>query len=249
MVKKIDINQIGARELLIPQRSDQPELLDQGAGSSADVEANLTEMWRLNRAFGGVSALTRHLFTILKRTEQPLRLVDVGTGSAEMAIYIARWASQNQRDVNMTALDISGRNLAVARKNTAVNSDVQLVQADIRALPFAVNSVDYYISSLFLHHFSPYQIIELLHQLYNSAKRGIIMSDLVRGYTPLLAFRLVEPAFARNYLTRQDGRLSIRRAYTPSELRTLAQAANIPNPVVFTYFPWRMTLVAEKNDV
>ena len=75
------------------------------------------------------------------------------------------------------------------------------------------------------------------------------MSDLVRSYLPLVAFRLIQPVFAQHYLTRHDGALSIRRAYTPHELRSLAQAAGLETARVYQHFPWRMTLVAEKPRV
>ena len=73
------------------------------------------------------------------------------------------------------------------------------------------------------------------------------MSDLVRGWLPYVAYQLIQPTFARHPMTRKDGALSIRRAYTPEELRQLALRAGLPNPRVFTHFPWRMTLVVEKK--
>jgi hypothetical protein len=92
-------------------------------------------------------------------------------------------------------------------------------------------------------------VIDVLRETYNRSRHGIIMSDLIRGYLPLLAFRSIQFIFARHYLTRHDGTLSIRRAYTPDELRSLAQAAGIETARVYSHFPWRMTLVVEKPRV
>jgi hypothetical protein len=74
------------------------------------------------------------------------------------------------------------------------------------------------------------------------------MTDLVRGYLPLLAFALIKPIFARHLFTWHDGKRSIQRAYTPDELRTFAQAAGINDVRVQAHFPWRMTLVALKSE-
>jgi len=52
---------------------------------------------------------------------------------------------------------------------------------------------------------------------------------------------------ARHPLTRHDGALSIRRAYTPGELHALALAAGLPQPRVYSHWPWRMTLVVERG--
>jgi hypothetical protein len=72
------------------------------------------------------------------------------------------------------------------------------------------------------------------------------MTDLVRGWPPIVGFKLIQPIFARNFLTRHDGELSIRRAYTPAELQALAQTAELLDVKVHSHWPWRMTLVADK---
>ena len=98
-----------------------------------------------------------------------------------------------------------------------------------------------------MHHFAPDSLIALLRAASVCARRGLIMSDLVRGRLPLVAFRLAQPVIARHYLTRHDGALSIRRAYTPGELRDLAHAAGLAGAQVYTHWPWRMTLVVDQS--
>ncbi len=97
-----------------------------------------------------------------------------------------------------------------------------------------------------MHHLSPEKLTRVLEEAYGLARVALIMSDLVRGWLPYLAFKLVQPVFARSYLTRHDGALSVRRAYTPGELGRLALRAGLPDARVYAHFPWRMTLVAQK---
>jgi SAM-dependent methyltransferase len=227
-------------------RVDEPEWLDLGNGSPADVAANLTEMWRLTRYFGGLPALTRHLYPRLAPAHGTICVVDLGTGSAEVPVSIARWARRRGLDVRLVAVDRAARNLAIARSRVASALNVHLLHADAACLPLPKESVDVVISSLLLHHFSPGQVVDLLRSAHALARRSLVMSDLVRGRLPSLAFRLIQPVCARNSLTRHDGALSIRRAYTPAELRRLAAAAGLPNAQVHVHWPWRMTLVADK---
>ena len=230
----------------IPARVDAPELLEQGAGTMDDVQTNLSEMWLINRWLGGLSALTTHLFPRLQQHYEPIGIVDLGSGSGEMAAYLTNWIRRQQLSAIVYPLELTQRNLEAA--TDAQRSELDFIQADALSLPFAKNGIDYYISSLLLHHLTPEQVITLLRETYAKAQHGIIMTDLVRGYLPLIAFALIRPIFARHPFTWHDGWCSIRRAYTVDELRSLAQAAAIPNVRVCSHFPFRMTLVAFKSD-
>lgn len=229
-----------------PPRVEQSELLDLGHGSDQEVRQNLTEMWQINRFLGGFRALTTHLYPRLAAQQTPITLVDLGTGSADIPVAIACWARQRGLAIQILAVDWSARNLAAASFRINGTTEVRLLYADACSLPLRPGSVDYVISTLFLHHFSPDHLIELLRSAYAWARRGLIMSDLVRGWLPLAGFKLVQPIFARTHLTRHDGALSIRRAYTPDELRALSDAAGLAHANITTHWPWRMTLVAEK---
>lgn len=229
--------------LFIPPRRDQPELLDLGLCSPADTAMNLAEMWRINRDLGGFRALTHHLYPRLAAIKNPITLADLGSGSAEIPLALVHWARTHGVKLHVFALDWADRCLAVARTRVNGSPKISLLQADASHLPF--ENVDFIISSLFLHHFSPESVIEMLNLAFAHARRGIVMSDLVRGWLPYVAFKLIQPVFARNALTRHDGALSIRRAYTPTELLELAISAGLPNPKVYTHWPWRMTLVVD----
>jgi ubiquinone/menaquinone biosynthesis C-methylase UbiE len=227
------------------ERLEAAEWLDQGHGTPADVAANLAEMARTNRWLGGLRALTRHLYPRLSAAPGPLTVLDLGTGSADVPLAIARWGRRHGREVRVLGLDGSSRNLAVARAQSAREPRVRLLRADAERLPLAASSVDYVISTLFLHHLQPDDLLALLRAAAVIARRGLVMSDLARGRLPLAAFRLVQPAFARHPFTRHDGALSIRRAYTHAELTQLARAAGLSTARVHAHFPWRLTLVAD----
>jgi hypothetical protein len=230
----------------IPPRVDKPELLEMGVGSVEDVQTNLNDMWRINRFLGGLRAITGHLYPRLRAAKEVVTLVDLATGSADMPVAIARWAKREPIAIRILAVDLAARHLAIARRQTDSVEKIEFLQVDAVHLPFAPQSVDFMMSSLFLHHLKPEQVVELLRQAFACVRGGLVMSDLVRAWLPLIAFKLGQPFFARSYLTRHDGLLSIRRAYTPSELQMLAHAAGLTNFYVYKHWPWRMTLVADK---
>jgi release factor glutamine methyltransferase len=103
-------------------------------------------------------------------TDQPLRIVDVGTGSGIIAVCAARWL----KNTAVTGLDISPGALAVARANAAdhgVLGRVELVESDLfGALP-SDRQFDFVVSN------PPY---------VSSAEMTNLMRD-VRDHEPRLA--------------------------------------------------------------
>lgn len=237
-----------ASRFFVPPRIDHQELLDIGAGEPGDVQQSLDDLWRINRYLGGIQPLTHHLFPRLLQSSETATLVDIGTGSGHILLQIAEWAADHQRDINMLGLDLAARHLDIARKTATSASKVSFLQADALQLPIKDQSVDYFISSLFLHHLSPAQIVTLLGQAFTKVRKALIFSDLQRGWLPYIAFKCLQPIFARSYLTRHDGAVSVRRAYTPDEFLAFAHQAGLSHARVFRHFPWRMTLVVEKPD-
>lgn len=238
--------EIGQASWLVPRRVDREELLDAGEGTPSDVAASLADLWRINRFSGGNRAVTQHLYPRLRAHAGPATVLDIGAGSAQLAVLIDRWARRNRLPVRVIAADLSARHLDIARSFTA-GTAVQLLQADVTHLPLPVNSADYLISSLFLHHFPPDQVVCLLREAFARARRGLIFSDVTRGWLPMIGFRLGQPIFARSYLTRYDGPASVRRAYTPSELRQMAEQADLTRIRLSLHPLWRMTLTADKS--
>lgn len=243
---------IGRARFLVPPRSDQLELLDQGIGTADDVAVNLREMTRINRWLGGYRALTQHLYPMLRKAahDQPLSLVDLGAGSGETARMLAQWAHRQPIRLKLIPLDLEMRHLTTVSTppKVTVSASIHRLQANALHLPFAAHSIDFLISSLFLHHLNPQQIMCLLREAYRCARRAVVLNDLVRGYLPLTAFHLVRPLFARHPITFHDGLLSIRRAYRPDELLALAHAAGLHQARIAMHFPWRMTLIIEKPN-
>lgn len=233
--------------ILTPPRVEQPEHLEEGQAQREDVAENLADMQRLNCWLGGVSALTRHLYPRLLRLPDPVSILDVGTGLGGILTGIRRWAFAHRRQVQLYALDISLLHLELASA-TGQADHVGLLCASAPELPFEEGAVDYVISTLLLHHFTPHELPEFLRRSAAVARRGMVMSDLVRGWVPYFGFKLLQPLFSRNHLTQHDGAASIRRAYTPTELQAAAVQAGMPQSEVHPHFPWRQTLVMDHKQ-
>ena len=231
--------------MLTPRRLYQEELLDAGAGTDDDVAGSLSDLRRINRFLGGTNVVLRALEASLSRDpKRRISLLDVGTGSADIPSEVARWCRDRGIEADIAALDISERNIRVARTKLGVGRDLNLLRADAATLPFLGRSVDYVTASLFLHHFADDDVVRLLREFARVARRAVIVNDLMRNLVPYYFIKLGGPLITSSWLTRNDGPVSVLRGFTREELGALASRAGLQRFEVRRSFPYRLSLVA-----
>lgn len=230
--------------ILIPARVDDAELLDDAGQHTGDLAANLSDIRRLNRWFGGTSLVLR-LLSEIRRMPESLRVLDVATGSADIPYAILRWGEQRGITCELMAVDVCPLVLAEAKKFVR-HTSIQLCLADAGALPFDNASFDIVTCCLALHHFDPGQAQQVLREMWRVTRGAVLVTDLRRGYAGYAGAWLASRVVARNGLTRHDAPLSVLRAYTPFELADLASQAEIRGARIRTHRYFRQSLVAWK---
>lgn len=206
--------------LPLATRADALELLDSGCLSLPEVERNLADLVRLNRLPGGTAASVEGIRR-LAGARSSLRVMDAGTGSADMPLAFAGhgW--------HTVALDTNAEVLVVARRETADHPAVDVLEGDARRMPFADHSFDVAHCSLLIHHLGPRDAVTALAELARVARHGVVVNDLRRGILPLAATLVTVLAIGRSQVTRRDGLASARRAYTLHELDDLLAEAGL----------------------
>ena len=230
-------------------RFDSPELMDGDAFSQDELDANFRDIRRVNRWFGGTSAVLTALPELIPAGASTLSLLDVATGAADIPIAVQRWCETRGLSVDITATDISPQVLALANAQIAPSARIRLERADARAMPFADRSFDVVTCSLALHHFDPGGAVRVLREMDRLCRTGFIVNDLRRGAVGYGASWLASRLTTRNRLTRNDAPLSVRRAYTPDELRSLLNEAGVHGAEI-RVLPWfRMVAIARADRV
>jgi ubiquinone/menaquinone biosynthesis C-methylase UbiE len=162
---------------------------------------------------------------------EPLTILDVATGSADIPLAIARWAARRGRQVSILALDLHPATLSLARawlasQDRAASAPIRFIRGDALALPLADRSVDYAISSMFFHHLSDAQALAALREMLRVARRGIIVNDLLRS--PLARVGIGLLTLGAGPIDRHDARVSVRKAWRRAEVEAWAAAVNAP---------------------
>ncbi len=225
------------------------ELLDAPVADPGVLARNLRDIRRINLMLGWTSlALKQVAQTLADHHLQTFSLLDVATGSADIPRAIARWAQRQQLQAKIIATDISEQILDSARINCASFPEIQLEQQNALTLSYADQSFDLVLCSLALHHFSPADAPILLRELARVARHAVIVSDLQRSFPAYLGAWLLTHTLMPNRLTRHDAPASVRRAYTASEVRALADQAGLRSATIRTVVPFRQILVWERRE-
>ena len=213
-----------------PREVARLEMLDRGNVSREDLAGNLASIARLNR-IGPIRSLLIYLAPFLDRHRgpEPLTVLDVGTGAADIPVALVRWARTRGRRVSVLALDLQPDILAIARSRTSAFPEVRLVAGEAMAAPVRTHGVDLAICSLMLHHLSEAAVVEVLQVMARVARLGFLVSDLRRSWAAWVSAWLLTRLTSRNRLAHHDGPLSVRRAYTRAELSRLSVAAGVPD--------------------
>ena len=236
---------------MLTARQHTPELMDDPNVDRADLEASLRFIRMVNRRLGGVAATLNHLkrWAATWSADRTIRILDVGTGSADIPLAIANWASTSQHRVHITAIDLHETTLSVAREQVGNRSDIELVQADARNLMdiFEPRTFEYAHAGMFLHHLSDIEVMTVLRIMDRLTTRGMIWNDLVRGPIETLAVRLL--TLRAPAMVKHDGVISVAAGFTRREVLEVAKRVGLEKPKYHRHVFGRFTLVSEKAQL
>jgi SAM-dependent methyltransferase len=223
------------------------EMMDLPDADPAELARTLSDLAWINRWLGGRRLILHHLAPLLDGRAAPIRILDVGTGCADVPRAIARWARGRQLPVEIEGIDHHGRIAALARQRSTAYPEIRIRNADALSLPYPDGSFDIVIASLVLHHMEGEDQVRLLRELYRVARRAVLVNDLRRGYWPFVVTWASLHALSRSRLILHDGPLSVRRSFLPAELLALARRAGWERARVSHHAFFRLALVGKKG--
>jgi ubiquinone/menaquinone biosynthesis C-methylase UbiE len=212
------------------------EILDRPVGA-AERTASLADIDRLNAWFGGYALTLREVPKVTPALPRDTRLLvfDVGGGHAAFATRLVEWARRAGRRIRVIVVERDAETLTLARRVCAAYPEIALVRADATALPFGEGTADVVTASLVLHHLEPDAAIAALREMARAARGAVVINDLLRTRFALALVWLATRLLWCHPISRHDGPLSVRRAYSSAELGTLAEKAGIARLTVREY--------------
>jgi ubiquinone/menaquinone biosynthesis C-methylase UbiE len=201
-----------------------------------DLARNLQDLRFINRWTGARRKLRSMLGEYFDPSEA-FRFLDVGGASGDIPANL----KEHFPAVRTLVLDLNPRNLRRAAPPK--------LAADAFRLPLRDASCDVAHCSLFLHHFTNEQCVEILLEMYRVAKRLILIQDLHRHPIAHSFLPATRHIFRWHPLTVDDGTLSVAAGWQREELKDVLQGARMLEMSRITWhFPsFRYFIAIEKT--
>jgi 2-polyprenyl-3-methyl-5-hydroxy-6-metoxy-1,4-benzoquinol methylase len=233
---------------LVGERRRQPEWMDQPDLDAQRHEHALRGLARINSWSGGGRIFwprVRELSELV--SDRPLRVLDLASGAGDGVIRLWRRAKQAGLSLQIDGCDRSPTAIDHARRAAqSCHAEVDFFARDVLHDPLP-EGYDVLLNSLFLHHLVEAEAIKFLRLAASVARRALLISDLRRGPVGLFLAFAATRLLTRSPVVHFDGPISVRAAFTPVEMRSLAGRAGLANAIVTRHLPCHMLLSWNKS--
>lgn len=98
---------------------------------------------------------------------------------------------------------------------------------------------DIIFSSLFCHHFTDEELIEIIKWMHENSLSGFMINDLHRHPLAYYSIKLLTSIFSRSYLVKNDAPLSVLRGFRKKEWRNLFASVGINDESISWHWAFR----------
>lgn len=229
------------------RRELRPELMDR-----PDVDPR--ELQRALRALARVNWLSRSAVSFWKfirpladvPSRRPLRVLDVACGGGDVTVGLALKARRAGLNITLDGCDLSKTAVNLATERAARHSlSCRFFSFDVLSQDWPTD-YDVICSALFLHHLPTETAEIVLSHMAQATRRRVLINDLIRSRLGYGLARMGTLLLTGSPIVQYDGPVSVAGAFTPAELRQLADRAGMAGAVIRRVWPERMLMLWDK---
>jgi SAM-dependent methyltransferase len=232
-------------------RATTPELMDDLTLASDELRQNLDELETINTWLGGYRPVLAALARLRPRfpAGRPLRLADLGSGGGDTLRHVAAWGRRRGVPLALTGIDANEFMLTYAAAKSQAYPEISYRQVDIFSPEFASQPYDILTASLFCHHFTDAELVDLLRRWHRQAQVAVVINDLHRHPLAYYSIKYLTRLLGGSRLVQNDAPLSVARAFSRQDwVRLLAQAGIKQYELRWCWaFRWQVVILAAKN--
>jgi ubiquinone/menaquinone biosynthesis C-methylase UbiE len=210
------------------QRSREKEIMDDLDCSGPVLEQTLRELKTINRLLGGNGVTNRGLSEVVRRFPQDQYcVVDLGCGGGDMIAVMQAWASKKHIPIQFIGVDANGNTIALAKERQAALSEVHWQVANVFDSTFLEEQVDIATCTLFTHHFTDEELVQLFQGLKRKVRLAIVINDLHRHPIAYYSIKWLTRWFSKSPMVQNDAALSVLRSFKRRDWKLIFEEAGL----------------------
>lgn len=229
------------------KRSDVIEVMDDLNCSGPVVDQTLTELEFINKWLGGNNVTLNGLKKLLPSCTPPLKIADLGCGGGDMLKLISDQLRSMNISAQLTGIDANPNIVSYAQQNVKSYPEINVKALDIFSTEFRQEKFDLVFATLFFHHFTHEQLVDLFKHLYHSTQRGIVVNDLHRHAVAYYSIKWLTQLFSKSSMVINDAPLSVQRGFSRSELVEILNESGIKSYSLKWKWAFRWQLIIHSN--
>ncbi len=230
---------------MFKERSNKKELLDAPHIPAEHLAQNLRELHTINTYLGGYRLSKNALKNVLS-PKKPAVVVDIGSGGGDTVLRLHKWSMDQSYSLQLKGIDVNPDCVNYSIGRTAGVPGIQFICDDYKKVKFHVPDVDVLHASLFCHHLSEGEIIDLL-RFAKENRITLVINDLERHPLAYYAISFLTRLFSRSYLVKNDAPLSVLRGFTKKEWKSMLGEAGIERYSLRSRFAFRHEVIVYHN--
>ena len=214
---------------LFSQRSREKEIMDDLECSGPVLEQTLRELKTINRWLGGNEVTNRGLNAVVARFPQAnYSLVDLGCGGGDMLAVMQGWAQKKNLSLQLTGTDANANIIELAKERQRHLPELHWQVANVFDPEFLKEQVDIATCTLFTHHFTDEELVELFQGLRKKVRLAIVINDLHRHPLAYYSIKWLTGWFSKSPMVQHDAALSVLRSFKKKDWDAILKQAGLP---------------------
>jgi SAM-dependent methyltransferase len=230
----------------LKNRSAQKELLDADNIPFADIKKNMEELDSINQLLGGHRITLKGLKSFLPSKSLLLSVCEIGCGGGDNLRVIEHFCANRDLKVQLTGIDLKKECIDYALERNR-NLDAHWICSDYKSVDFNEKLPDIIFSSLFCHHFSNAELVQMIQWMNRNSRQGFFINDLQRNPLAYYSIKWLTKLFSASYLVKNDAPVSVARGFIKKDWQQLLVQAGITNYSLRWQWAFRYLIVC-KHD-
>ncbi|MDN3689585.1 methyltransferase domain-containing protein [Cyclobacterium jeungdonense] len=227
------------------KRCYKKELMDDLHCSGKELEQTLRELRTINRLLGGNKVTTSGIRTLVgKKNRRPYSVADLGCGGGDMTLVMKDWSIRNGYRLRIIGIDANPNIISLAKEKVQLNyPEIEFRQGNVFDTDYLTEEVDIQTCTLFMHHFTDDELVQILINLKGNTKIGMVINDLHRHFLAYHSIKWLTTAFSRSQMVKNDAPLSVLRAFSREDWKRLLRAAGIEKYKISWHWAFRWQVI------